>query len=125
MAIATRPRILSLSGELARTDDDARHQSAERWNAALHRLCLLRATANESTYETEWARILRHRLLMDDLQRSVSAQLSIAALDVLEIQHEHALMVCGAEGIPTDEQIDDEYRELLAAMRFKVENDLP
>lgn len=123
MTTQTQPRIISLSAELARTDDDVRRQAAQRWHAALHRLCLLRATANEMTYETEWARIFERQLLTDDLQRS--RLLCFAALDVLEIQHEHALMVCRVDGIACDEHEAEEYGELLAALRFKLENGLP
>ena len=123
MTTQTQSRIISLSAELARTDDDVRRQAAQRWAAALHRLCILRATANETAYDSEWARIFERQLLTDDLQRS--KLLCLAALDVLEIQHEHGLMICRAESIPYDEHAAEECRELLAAMRFKVENDLP
>lgn len=122
MTTQTTPQIISLSAELARTDDDAHRQAACRWHASLHRLCLLRATTNETTYETEWARIFDRQLLMDDLQRS--RLLSFAALDVLEIQHEYALMVCRMDGIAFDEQVAEETRELLAALRFRFENNL-
>ena len=123
MTTQTTPEIISLSAELARTDDDVRHQAARRWHAALHRLCLLRATTNETTYETEWARIFDRQLVMDDLQRS--GLLSFAALEVLEIQHEYALMVCRMDGIAYDEHVAEETGELLAALRFKFENGLP
>lgn len=123
MTTPAQKRIVSLSAELARTDGDARRQSAQRWAAAIHRLCLLRATSNETTYESEWARIFERQLLMDDFQRS--KLLCFAALDVLEIQNEHALMVCRAEGIPYHEQVEEEARELIAALRLKIENDLP
>lgn len=122
MTTQTTPQIISLSAELARTDD-ARRQTARRWHAALHRLCLLRATTNETTYETQWARIFDRQLVMDDLQRT--RLLSFAALDVLEIQHDYALMVCRMDGIAYDEQVAEETRELLAALRFKFENGLP
>jgi hypothetical protein len=123
MTTQTQPRILSLSAELARSDGDARHESAKCWRAALHRLCMLRATANETSYETEWARIFDHETLFADVQRS--KLLCFAALDVLEIQHEHRLMFCCTEGIEYDEHQAEECRELLAALRFKIENDLP
>ena len=123
MTTQTQTRILSLSAELARTDDDVRRQGAQRWRAALHRLSLLRATANETTYETEWARIFDQQVLLEDLQRSRLR--CIAALDVLEIQHEHALLVCRMDGITYDEDEAEEVGELLAALRFKVENNLP
>jgi hypothetical protein len=44
---------------------------------------------------------------------------------VLEIQHEHGLMVCRADGIASDEQVAEEFRERLAAWHFKVDNGLP
>lgn len=124
--MTTQPQrpIISLSAELARPEDDRRRQSAQRWQSALHRLCLLRATTNETTYEIEWARIFDHQQLMGDLQRR-SRLLELAALDVLEIQHEHGLMVLQGEGIEYDEDIEDEKRELLAAIRFKVESEPP
>ena len=123
MTTQTQPRTISLSAELSRSDDDVRHQSAKRWRAALHRLCVLRATTNETSYETEWARIFDQETLLADAQRS--KLLCFAALDVLEIQHEHGLTVCRADGIAYDERVAEEYRELLAALRFKIENDLP
>jgi hypothetical protein len=61
--------------------------------------------------------------LLADAQRS--KLLCFAALDVLEIQHEHGLTVCRADGIAYDERLAEEYREVLAALRFKVEHDLP
>ena len=60
---------------------------------------------------------------MDDLLRA--RLVCFAALDVLGIQHEIALMVCRADDIEHDEHDAEEYRELLAAMRSKVENDQP
>jgi len=117
------PRIISLSAELARSEDDVRRQCATRWRAALHRLCVLRATTNETSYEAEWAHIFEQATLLADVQRT--RLLSFAALDVLEIQQEHYLTVCRAEGIAFDEQQAHEERELLAALRFKIENDLP
>ena len=54
------PHIISLSAELARPDADARRNTAQRWKAELHRLCVLRATANATTYEAEWLRIMEH-----------------------------------------------------------------
>jgi hypothetical protein len=122
MTTRTLPRTISLSAELAHSDD-ARHQSAMRWRSALHRLCLLRATSNETTYETEWARIFDDKALVAELRRS--KLLCFAALDVMAIQHELCLTVCRADGIAYDEQVAQEYRELLAAYRFRVENDLP
>lgn len=113
---------ISLSAELARPHADHRHQSAVRWQAALHRLCLLRATTNETTYEIEWARIFDEQQLLLDLQRR-SRLLELAALDVLEIQHEHGLMVLQGEGIEYDEDIENEKRELLAALRIKAESE--
>ena len=122
MTTRTLPRTISLSAELAHSDD-ARHQSALRWRAALHRLCVLRATSNETPYETEWARIFDEKTLLADLPRS--KLLCFGALDVLEIQHELCLTVCRADGIAYDEEVAEEFRELIAAYRFKVENDLP
>ncbi len=116
------PRTISLAAELARSGEDARHRSARRWRAALHRLCVLRATENGTFYEVEWARIFDPDVLLDD--RSRSKLLCFAALDVLEIQHAHSLTVCRTDGIAYDEQRAELYRELLAALRFKVENDL-
>jgi hypothetical protein len=123
MTAQAEPRIISLSAELARSEDDVRHQSATRLRAALHRLCVLRATTNETSYETEWARIFDQATLLADVQRS--NLLCFAALDVLEIQREHFLTVCRTEGIAFDEQQADEERELLAALRYKIENNLP
>ena len=123
MTTQGHPTTLSLSAELARVEDDVRHQSAKRWRAALHRLCILRATTNETSYEIEWARIFDQGTLLADVQRS--RLLSFAALDVLEIQHEHSLTVCRMDGIAYDEHQAEEERELLAALRFKIENDLP
>ncbi len=123
MTTQLEPRTISLSAELARSEDDARSQSAKRWRAALHRLCILRATANESSYEAEWPRIFDQRTLLADVQRS--KLLSFAALDVLEIQHEHEMLVCQMDEIPYDEQKADECGELLAALRYKIEHGLP
>ena len=123
MTTRTEPRTISLSAELARADNDARHRSAKRWHVALHRLCVLRATANGTSYETEWARIFDQDALLADAQRS--RLVCVAALDVLEIQHEHGLTVCRMDGIAYDERVAEEYRELLAALRFKVEHGLP
>ncbi len=124
MTTHTQLPIISLSAELARPDDDHRHQSALRWQAALHRLCLLRATTNETTYEMEWARIFDQQRLLGDLQPR-SRLLELAALDVLEIQHVHGLMVLQGEGIEYDEDIENEKRELLTAIRIKVESGAP
>ncbi len=88
MTTQIQPRIISLSAELARPDDDARRQGAQRWQMALHRLCLLRATMNDTTYETEWSRIFEHPSLMANMQQP-SKLLAFAALDVLEFQHAH------------------------------------
>jgi hypothetical protein len=123
MTIQSQPRIISLSEELARCENDLRHQLATRWGAALHRLCVLRATTNETTYEAEWARIFEGATLLADVQRS--KLLCFAALDVLEIQHEHSTMFCQMEDIAYDEHQAEKCRELLAALRFKIENDLP
>lgn len=123
MTAQAEPRVISLSAELARPEDDDRRQCATRWRAALHRLCVLRATTNETSYEIEWARIFDQATLLADVQRT--RLLSFAALDVLEIQQEHYLTVCRVEGIAFDEQQAREERELLAALRFKIENELP
>ncbi len=123
MTTQSQPRIISLSAELARPDDDARRQGSQRWQAALHRLCLLRATMNDTTYETEWIRIFEHPSLMANMQQP-SKLLAFAALDVLEVQHAHMLMVCGMEGLAFDADAMDEYSELLAAMRMHIDNDL-
>jgi hypothetical protein len=123
MTTRTEPHTISLSAELARTDNDLRHQSAKRLHAAIHRVCVLRATANGTSYETEWARIFDQDALLADAQRS--KLVSVAALDVLEIQHEHSLTVCRMDGIAYDERVAQEYREVLAALRIKVEHDLP
>jgi hypothetical protein len=123
--MTTQPQrpIISLSAELARPDD-RRRQSAQRWQSALHRLCLLRATTNETTYEIEWVRIFDHQRLMDDLRQRLRL-LELAALDVLEVQHEHGLMVLDDEGIDYDGDVEQEKRELLAAIRIKVESGDP
>ena len=119
-----QPRIISLSAELARPEDDQRRKGAERWQAALHRLCLLRATLSETSYEIEWERIFDPRALMDNLKHP-SKLLACAALDVLEVQHEHSLMVCESEGVTYDVNAMEEFGELLIAMREKIANDLP
>lgn len=123
----TRPQlpIIALSAELARPAGDPRRESAQRWKAALHRLCLLRATTNASPYEIEWSSIFDHQRVMNDLQQRESRLLETAALDVLEIQHEHGLMVLQSEGIEYDEDIQQVKGELLAALRIKVENGDP
>ena len=123
MTTPSQPRTISLSAELARSENDARRELAKRWHAALQRLCVLRATTNETSYELEWARIFDQGTLLADVQRS--KLLSFAALDMLEIQHEHSLTVCRMEGIAYDEHQAEEERELLAALRFKIENNLP
>ena|ERR1700733_6046160 len=122
MTTQTQSHVVSLSTELAQLDD-VRRQSAQRWQAALHRVCLLRATKNETTYEVEWVRIFDHQTLMDDMQRS--KLLAFAAISALEVQHEHALMVCQADGIAYDSRAAEEIPELLAAMRTKIEKGLP
>ncbi len=122
MTTDIQPRIISLSAELAHSDDD-RHRFAKRWRAALHRLCVVRAATNDTPYDTEWARIFDPSTLLADLQRS--KLLCFAALDVLEIQHELTLTVCQTDGIAYDEQQAEEMRELIAALRYKVENNLP
>lgn len=116
--------VVSLSAELSRPDDDLRRRAAQRWNATLQRLCLLRATRNETSYEVEWAQIFEVPRLFDDL-RQPSKLVALAALEVLEVQHEHGLMVCEAEGLEYDDNVASEFRELLAAMRIKVERGLP
>ncbi len=123
--MTTQPQshTVSLSIELAQPDD-ARRQSAQRWQAALHRLCLLRATMNEMSYDLEWARIFANQQLMDDMQHR-SKLLAFAAIDVLEVQHEYALIVCRTDGIAFDSGATEETLELLAAMRTKIEKDLP
>lgn len=120
--MTTQRPIISLSAELARPDSDERRQSALRWQTALHRVCLLRAATNETTYEIEWARIFDEQRLLNDLKPR-SRLFELAALDVLEIQHEHGLMVLQGEGIEYDEEIEDEKREVLAALRIKVERE--
>lgn len=120
--MTTQRPIISLSAELARPEGDERHQSALRWQAALHRLCLLRATINETTYEIEWARIFDQQRLLADLKPRARL-LELAALDVLEIQHEHGLMVLQGDGIEYDEEIENEKRQVLAALRIKVESE--
>ena len=120
MTTQTPVPVLSLSAELARPDDDARRRSAQRWQTALHRLCLLRATNHGTTYEAEWTRIFEPRSLTNDLQQP-SKLLAFAALDVMEVQHE---IVCDMEGIPYDADAVEELPELLAAMRVNLANDL-
>ncbi len=123
--MTTQPQshTVSLSIELAHPDE-VRRESAQRWQAALHRLCLLRATMNETPYDLEWARIFANQQLMDDMQHR-SKLLAFAAIDVLEVQHEHALIVCGTDGIEYDSGAAEETLELLAAMRTKIEKGLP
>lgn len=123
MTTQSQSHIVSLSIELSHPDD-VRRESAQRWQAALHRLGVLRATMNETTYEAEWARIFDNQQLMDDMQQR-SKLLAFAAIDVLEVQHEHALIVCGKDGIAYDKLGAEEIPELLAAMRIKIANDLP
>lgn len=123
--MTTQPQshIVSLSLELSH-QDDVRRDSAKRWQAALHRLCLLRATMNETTYEAEWVRIFHNQQLMDDMQQR-SKLLAFAAIDVLEVQHEHSLIVCRTDGVAYDSNAAEEIPELLAAMRTKIEKGLP
>jgi hypothetical protein len=115
---------ITLSAELARPDDDPRRQTAQRWQVALHRLCLLRATLSDTSYESEWAVIFDRQRLLDDLRQG-SKLLALAAVEVLEVQHEHGLMVCDAEKISYDAAVSDEMFELITAMRIKIEHGLP
>jgi len=87
-------------------------------------VCVCFATVNETAYELEWVRIFEHQLLMDDMQQQ-SELLAFAAIDVLEVQHEHAMMVCQTDGIAYDSRAAEEIPELLAAMREKIEMGLP
>ncbi|MCX5748427.1 MAG: hypothetical protein NT062_38730 [Proteobacteria bacterium] len=123
--MTTQPQshTLSLSIELAHPDEE-RRQSAQRWQAALHRLCLLRATMNETAYEIEWARMFVNEQLMGDLQHR-SKLLALAAIDVLEVQQEHALIVCQADEIEYDNRAAEETLVLLDVMREKIEKGLP
>jgi hypothetical protein len=122
--MTTQPQshTLSLAIELAHPDE-ARRKSAQRWQAALHRLCLLRATMNETAYENEWARMFVNQQLMDDMQ-SRSKLLALAAIDVLEVQQEHALIVCDADEIEYDNRAAEQTLVLLDAMREKIEKGL-
>ena len=124
MATQTKQYVISLSAELARSDNDLRRQTAQRWQAAIHRLCLLRATLNDTSYLSEWAHVFEHQRLVDDLRQG-SKLLALAAVEVLEVQHEHGLIVCEAEKIKYDVSVSDEMYELIAAMRMKIENGLP
>lgn len=123
--MTTQPQshTLSLSIELAHPDEE-RRLSAQRWQAALHRLCLLRATMNETAYKLEWARMFVNEQLMSDLQHR-SKLLALAAIDVLEVQQEHALIVCQASDIEYDNRAAEETLALLDAMRTKIEKGLP
>jgi len=123
MTTQSQSHTLSLSIELAHPDE-ARRASAQRWQAALHRLCLLRATGNETTYEFEWARMFVNEQLMSDLQHR-SKLLALAAVDVLEVQQEHALIACQADDIEYDSRAAEETLVLLDAMREKIEKGLP
>src|SRR4051812_49300931 len=106
--LTTNVRItISLSEELARPEDDLRRQTAVRWQAALHRLCLLRATMNETPYEIEWASIFDEKRALDDASHH-SQMLAIAALDVLQVQHEYKRMVFQAEGVEYDPEVGHE-----------------
>lgn len=116
--------IISLSAELARSDDDLRRQTAQRWQVALHRLCLLRATLSDTRYESEWAVIFDRQRLLDDLRQG-SKLLALAAVEVLDVQHEHGLIVCDAENINYDVAVAAEMYELITAMRIKIERGLP
>jgi hypothetical protein len=122
--MTTQPQshTLSLAIELAHPDE-ARRKSAQRWQAALHRLCLLRATMNETAYENEWARMFVNQQLMDDMQ-SRSKLLALAAIDVLEVQQEHALIVCDADEIEYDNRAAEQTLVLLDAIRTKIEKGL-
>lgn len=115
---------ISLSGELARPVDDHRRRSAQRWKSTLHRLCVLRATMNETAYEIEWSRIFDHRRLVDDLEQR-STLLRLATLDVLEIQHDHGLMVLAEHGIAYDKDIASTNDELLRTFRNLIEDGRP
>lgn len=122
--MTTQPQshTLSLAIELGHPDQ-ARRKSAQRWQAALHRLCLLRATMNETAYEIEWARMFVNQQLMDDMQ-SRSKLLALAAIDVLEVQQEHTLIVCDADEIEYDNRAAEQTLVLLDAMRTKIEKGL-
>jgi hypothetical protein len=56
---------------------------------------------------------------MDNMKHR-SKLLGCAAVDVLEVQHEHSLMVCDMEGIAYDADAMEEISELLFAMRTKI-----
>lgn len=79
---------------------------------------------HETTYEAEWVRIFHSKQLMDDMQQR-SKLLAFAAIDVLEVQHEHSLIVCRTDGVVYDSNPAEEIPELLAAMRTKIEKGLP
>jgi hypothetical protein len=123
MTTQSQPRFISISAELARPADDDRHRLAQRWQAALHKLCLVRATENETTYEIEWARIFDREQIMADIQQRFKL-LAFAALDVLDVQHDYTSMVCDMEGIAYDRDRAAEFSEMLVAMRIHVVNDL-
>ena len=61
---------------------------------------------------------------MHDLQAR-SKLLALAAIDVLEVQQEHALIVCDASDIEYDSRAAEETLVLLDAMRMKIEKGLP
>ena len=117
-------RITSLAAELARPDDDARRLNAQRWKAAVHRLCVLYTTAHARRYETEWQLVMEQQPLMDDLQRR-SKLIALAAIDVLAIQNEQMLLVCRAESTPHDEDAMSEMSELTEAMHNRIVEDRP
>jgi len=114
---------ISLSAELARPDDDLRRRTAQRWNAALHRLCILRASANGTAYETEWACIFDEQRAMSDIKRR-SKLLGLAAVEVLQIQHEYRRLVSDEAGLQYNDGVSNEMAELLLALKLKIERGL-
>jgi hypothetical protein len=114
---------VSLSAELARPDDDVRRRTAQRWNAALHRLCILRSAANETAYDTEWACIFDEQRAMADIKRR-SKLLGLAAVEVLQIQHEYRRLVSDEAGLHYDDDVSSEMVELLLALKLKIERGL-
>lgn len=114
---------ISLSAELARPDDDVRRRTAQRWNAALHRLCILRAVANETAYDTEWACIFDEQRAMADIMRR-SKLLGLAAVEVLQIQHEYRRLVSDEVRLEYNDDVSNEIAELLLALKLKIERGL-
>jgi len=114
---------ISLSAELARPDDDVRRRTAQRWNAALHRLCVLRAAANDTAYDIEWACIFDEQRAMADIKRR-SKLLGLAAVEVLQIQHEYRRLVSDEAGLDYNDDVSNEMAELLMALRLKIERGL-